>query len=69
MDTCPKCGSSDWMPADEGAFASCNDCGFVLYDDWTLEIIAEVKREQAICKRVLGHIPTFEEAVKKGFTR
>jgi predicted nucleic-acid-binding Zn-ribbon protein len=68
-EVCPKCGSADWMPADEGAFAACNDCGFTDYDEDTLALIAEVKREQAVCKRTLGYIPTFQEAFEKGFTK
>jgi len=30
------------MPADEGMFASCNDCGFIQYDEWTKEIMRQV---------------------------
>ena len=48
-DVCPRCQSADWMPADEGAFAACNDCGFVQYDMYTLQIMAEVVREQKAC--------------------
>ena len=67
---CPRCASADWNPEDEeGGWPSCNDCGFVLYDAWTLEIQAEVKREQAHAKRVLGYVPTYQEAREKGFTK
>jgi Zn-finger protein len=68
-DVCPKCGSADWMPADEGRFASCNDCGFVHYDEWTQEIMREVQREQSQCKQILGYLPTYQEAVKKGLAK
>ena len=65
--TCPKCGSADWMPADEGAFAACNDCGFTDYDDYTRQIMAEVQREQKQAKQILGYVPTYTDAVKQGF--
>lgn len=68
-DCCPKCGSGDWMPATDESFASCNDCGFTAYDDYTLAIIAEVQREQATAKQVLSYVPTYREAVEKGFCK
>ena len=58
---CPKCGSADWMPADEGAFASCNDCGFTQYDEETLALQAEVRSEMQTAKRVFGRTPTYAE--------
>jgi transcription initiation factor TFIIIB Brf1 subunit/transcription initiation factor TFIIB len=68
--TCPKCGSADWnAETDEGAWPSCNDCGFVQYDEWTLSIQREVKQEQAECKRVLGYVPDYPEAVKLGLAK
>jgi hypothetical protein len=66
---CPKCSSADWMPADEGRFASCNDCGFTQFDDWTREIIREVEREHAQCKAILGYVPTYAEAIQKGLIK
>lgn len=68
-DVCPKCGSGDWMPADEGRFAACNDCGYTQYDQWTLDLQNEVKREQANCKRVLGYVPDYKEAKAKGLAK
>ena len=70
-ETCPKCGSADWMPADEGegAFAACNDCGFTAYDEDTLALIAEVQREQKQARQILGYVPTYEDAVRKGLTK
>ena len=67
--TCPKCGSADWNPADEGSFPSCNDCGFVQYDEYTLALQAEVQREQKVCKQILGYTPSYNEAVEKGLIR
>jgi len=66
---CPRCGSGDWMPADEGAWPSCNDCGHVEYDAETLALMAEVRREQAFCSRVLGRVPTYREAVELGLIK
>jgi transcription initiation factor TFIIIB Brf1 subunit/transcription initiation factor TFIIB len=63
---CPKCKSEDVNPEDEGSWPSCNDCGFVIYDEQTLSLQAEVRREQALCKQILGYVPTFEEAIEKG---
>ena len=57
------------MPADEGQFASCNDCGFTQYDQWTLDLQAEVKREQELCKRILGYVPDYKEAKAKGLAK
>lgn len=68
-DICPNCGSADWMPEDEGQFASCNECGFLHRDEWTKEIMREVQIEQARCKQVLGYVPTYPEAVKKGLAK
>lgn len=45
MPECPKCSSADVNPADEGSWASCNDCGWIQYDAWTLSIQAEARRE------------------------
>lgn len=68
-DVCPKCGSADMNPPDEGKWAECNDCNFVQYDEWTLAIQAEVRREQAQCKAILGYVPTYQEAVEKGLVK
>lgn len=68
-NVCPKCGSADVNLADEGKWAECNDCGFVKYDAYTLALIAEVKREQAICKKRLGYIPTYAEARRNGWAK
>lgn len=62
---CPKCGSVDINPSDEGSWRSCNDCGFVQYDPETLALQAEVQREQAQAKRELGYIPTYQEWVNR----
>ena len=63
-----KCGGEDIVPKDFGdeRFPTCQDCGYTFYDEDTLSLIREVKREQALCKRILGYIPGYEEAVKKG---
>ena len=42
---CKRCGSADVNPADEGSFPSCNECGNVEYDEETLNLMAEVRRE------------------------
>jgi len=68
-DVCPKCGSADLIPADEGMFGSCNDCGCVFYDEDILALQREVLREQAQCKRVLGYVPTYQEALEKGLAK
>jgi hypothetical protein len=34
-----------------------------------LALIAEVKREQATCKQVLGYVPEYREAVEKGLAK
>lgn len=66
MDTethipCPKCGSADVNPPDEGFWADCNDCGFVQYDADTQALQAEVKQEQKQAKQIFGRIPTWEK--------
>ena len=66
---CPKCGSLDVKPADEGRWASCEECGFVQYDAETLALQAEVQREQAQCKQILGYVPEYREAVEKGLIK
>src|SRR5271157_4216701 len=48
---CPACGEPDVIPADEGKFAYCESCGFVQYDEWTLSIQREAKREYEEAKR------------------
>ena len=60
-DVCPKCGSADVNPPDEGSWFSCNDCGHVVYDPDTLALQAEVLREQAECKRRFGEILPYRE--------
>ena len=67
MAACPECGST--LTEEDERFPECYDCGFVQYDLWTLRIQAEVREEQAHAKRVLGYIPTYREAVEKGFTK
>jgi len=68
-DVCPKCGSADIIPPDEGAWAECNDCGHTFYDAETLALMREVQREQANCKRILGHVPSYAEARKRGLAK
>lgn len=58
---CPKCGSADVNPPDEGFWADCNDCGFVQYDAATLALQNEVKREQKQAKDIFGRIPPFDK--------
>jgi hypothetical protein len=71
ISKCPECGSAeDWISEDgEGRWAHCEFCGFTKYDEWTLAIQAEVKREQAECKRVLGFVPDYEEARRRGLAK
>jgi NADH pyrophosphatase NudC (nudix superfamily) len=66
---CPDCGSTDIIDHHDERFPTCEDCGHVFYDEWTLAIIAEVKREQAQCKQILGYTPTYSEAVEKGLVK
>jgi hypothetical protein len=66
---CPQCQSADYKPADEGSFPNCPDCGFTDYDEGTLQLMAEVQREQGICKRALGYVPSYAEAVERGLIR
>jgi len=72
MTECPKCGSADWnAEEDEGAWPSCNDCGFVQYDAETLRLQAEVQCEQKIAKGIFGYVPEYAEWIdfQKGITR
>jgi hypothetical protein len=64
---CPDCG--DEMRIREDRFPDCETCGFEQYDENTLALIAEVKREQAICKQVLGRVPSYGEAREKGLAK
>ena len=57
------------VDGDEGRFPTCDECGYVQYDEETLALIAEVKREQATCREILGYTPTYEEAVSKGLIK
>jgi len=66
---CPKCGSAEVNPEDEGSWPSCNDCGFVQYDAETLALQDEVRREQRVAKDALGYVPSYQEAVEKGFCK
>ena len=66
---CPQCGSTEVSEADEGRWATCEDCGFVQYDAETLQLMAEVQREQKVCKQVLGYVPTYGGAIKEGLAR
>jgi transcription initiation factor TFIIIB Brf1 subunit/transcription initiation factor TFIIB len=68
-NVCPKCGSADVNPANEGSWPECNECGFVQYDEDTLALQREVQREQATAKQVLGYVPDYREAVEKGFCK
>lgn len=54
------------IPMEEEQFPTCQDCGFVFYDEETQGIIRQVKYQQDICKRILGYIPGWDEAVKRG---
>jgi ribosomal protein L37AE/L43A len=66
---CPKCGSADVNPENEGSWPECNDCGFVQYDPETLALQAQVRREQATAKQILGYVPSYEEAIEKGLIK
>ena len=68
-ELCPQCGKAELSEADEGRFPSCPECGFEQYDADTLDLIAEVKREQKLCKQVLGEIPTYQDAVRLGLAK
>lgn len=65
---CPEC-HLDSMVEREGRFPICEECGYEQYDQETLALIAEVKREQAQCKAVLGYVPTYPEAIAKGLIK
>lgn len=52
----------------DGEHNSCTVCGGV-HDQWTLDIMNEVKREQAECKRILGYVPDYKEAKEKGLAK
>jgi hypothetical protein len=69
MIICPKCSSCDVTPADEEHWPSCVECGFIEYDAETLALQAEILREQAYAKQILGYVPTFEEALRLGLTK
>lgn len=58
---CPECGCADVNPPDEGAWASCNDCGFVQYDERTLALQREVRSEQKTAKDIFGFIPKYAD--------
>jgi hypothetical protein len=60
-ELCPNCGSADVNPPDEGFWADCNDCGFIQYDEATLRLQAEVKREQKTAKDIFGRVPSYAE--------
>jgi hypothetical protein len=64
---CPECG--DEMRIREDRFPDCESCGFEQYDENTLALIAEVKREQALAKQVLGYVPNYDEARWRGFAK
>lgn len=65
---CPDCGSSELLVQD-GHFPECANCGHAFYPESTLALIAKVRREQALCKQILGYTPTYAEAVEKGLVR
>jgi NADH pyrophosphatase NudC (nudix superfamily) len=64
---CPECG--DEMRIREERFPDCESCGFEQYDEWTLAMIAEIKREQAICKQMFGRVLSYGEAREKGLAK
>lgn len=66
---CPKCGSDDVNAPDEEFWADCNECGHVQYDADTLALQAEVRREQAQCKAILGYVPSYSEVIEKGLVK
>jgi hypothetical protein len=61
---CPKCGSADVNPEDEGAWADCNDCGFIQYDADTLTLQREVRREMQAARDIFGRIPSYSEWIE-----
>jgi transcription initiation factor TFIIIB Brf1 subunit/transcription initiation factor TFIIB len=63
-NVCPKCGSADVNPPDEGSWPSCNDCGHVQYDEATLALQREVQREQQYARQILGYVPKYEDWLK-----
>lgn len=65
---CPSCGNTEVIDHEDERFPEC-ECGFVIYPASTLALIAEVKREQAQAKQILGYVPTYSEAVEKGMVR
>lgn len=64
---CPQCGGE--IVQHEDRFPQCENCGFTQYDEETLALQREVQREQAECKAILGYIPSFREALKKGLIK
>jgi hypothetical protein len=64
---CPECGAE--MREREDHFPDCEDCGFTQYDEETLALQREVQREQAEIKEILGYVPTYHEAAKKGLIK
>lgn len=65
---CPECNDEMDLSDDE-RFPECLNCGFVQYDADTLALQAEIRREQAAAKKVLGYVPSYGEAIEKGFCR
>jgi hypothetical protein len=59
---CP-CGSADINPPDEGSFASCEECGEIFMDPYTLSIMEEAKREYDEARRVCwpNPVPSYRE--------
>lgn len=66
---CPECGSIYWVEATDESWPHCEDCGFTQYDADTLALQAEVRREPAQCKQILGYVPSYQEAVLKGLIK
>lgn len=63
---CEMCGSDEVTPADEGKFATCEECGHVIYDKWTLEVAREAAREyeEAVEQYWPERVPSYKEWIK-----
>jgi transcription initiation factor TFIIIB Brf1 subunit/transcription initiation factor TFIIB len=64
---CPECAGTLTEQDEREPF--CEYCGFVLYSQWTLQLMNEVKQEQAECKRILGYVPDYKVAKAKGLAK
>lgn len=58
---CPECGSELIERGER--FPECEDCGFTKYDEFTLSVIAETKREYEEAKRFCWpeKVPSYRE--------